>query len=269
MPLAVFTDYSRGHANQGGAGGLQYVLIAGSTAGGGYSLVARDPSIRTVADLEGKLVAQMTSNPVPAALLAAELENAGLAVGEGSDQVRLSRGVAGTQANLYEAGKVDALITLNVLKPALLKRGSHVVTDFSKAVPIPSYTVLAVERSVLEERPDVVKSFLGAHYLASKTAEKQWKRQMRPLMLRSWNSYNESQKGPTAAQRLAADQKAYELMLGDMWPEDRIDKGFIADCFTTVEGEGLWGWPGRVDVARLSDLSLYDSVLHLHGEEPQ
>ncbi len=269
MPIAVFTDYARGAANQGGAGGLQYVALAGSTSGGGYTMVARDPSIRTVKDLRGKLVAQMTSNPVPATLLAAELKKVGLKIGEGPDQVRLTRGVAGAQTNLYESGKVDALITLNILKAELLRRGSHAVTDFSDAGYTANYTILAVERSVYEGRPEVVKAFLEAHYKADKIAEREWDGELRPLMLRQWNDYFRAGAASSAQQRGVPDQAAFDIMLGNMRPEDRIDPRLLAACFATVERDGLWDWPGRVDVSRLSDLKLYDSVLTSHHEMPQ
>ena len=60
MPIAVFMDYVRSPQNQGGAGGLQYIALAGSTAGGGYTLVSKDPKIKSVADLKGKTVASRT-----------------------------------------------------------------------------------------------------------------------------------------------------------------------------------------------------------------
>ena len=87
MPMAVFTDYVRSNDNQGGAGGLQYVALAGSTAGGGYTLLTKDPTIKTVADLAGKKVAQANSNPVPGTLLSAAAKKAGLSVGDGKGQI--------------------------------------------------------------------------------------------------------------------------------------------------------------------------------------
>jgi hypothetical protein len=261
MPLAVFTDYCRSNDNQGGAGGLQYVAIAGSTAGGGYTLLTRDPAIQTVADLADRTVAQVNSNPVPGTLLAAAAAEVGLTLGDGPGQIHLARGAGGDQLNAYDAGEVDAVISLNILKGTLIARGSRPVTDFSDVTYTPNYTVLCVERSVLEERPEVVDAFLEMHYEADGIASAEWDAGMKSLLMASWNSYFESQTDPSAAQRVAADQAAFDAMLGNMYPEDRLDPAFLADCLAFVGENGLWGWDGDVDVRRLSDLGRYDEVL--------
>lgn len=269
MPLAVLTDYSRSPVNQTDAGGLQYVALAGSTAGGGYTLVTKDPAIRTVADLAGKKVAQDNSNPVPATLMSAAAAQAGLTLGDGEGQIRFIRGVNGQQVNDYNAGRIDALITLNILLPRLLVQGSHVVTDFSETPYTPNYTILAVERSVLEERPDVVRAVLEAHYEANKTAVAEWESGLKATLMRSWNAYFETQTAPSAAQRIVKDQAGFDVMLGRMQPEQRLDARLLADCWATLDRDGLWGWEGTVDASRLSDLKLYDSVLQANGEPPQ
>ena len=269
MPLAVFTDYARSNDNQGGAGGLQYVAIAGSTAGGGYTLITMDDSIRTVADLTDKTVAQVNSNPVPGTLLASAARQAGLELGDGEGQIHLARGPGGDQLNAYEAGEVDAAIILNILKPVMLGRGSHVLTDFADVEYTPNYTVLCVERSVLEERPEVVEAFLEMHYQADQAAVAEWDASLQPVLLDSWNTYFESQTAESAAQRIVADWSGYEAILGEMYPEDRLDPRLLADCLEFVDDAGLWGWAGAVDTSRLSALELYDAVLESHGEPSQ
>ena len=269
MPLAVFTDYSRSQQNQGGAGGLQYVALAGSTAGGGYTLLARDPAIKSVKDLAGKSVAQVNSNPVPATLLAAAAKQAGLGVGDGAGQVHYARGPDVSQLNDYMAGKYDAVISLNILKGQLLAQGSHVVTDFAGVPYTPNYTILAVERSVLEQKPEVVKAFLEAHYAANKVAEKTWDTGLKAELMKSWNDYFKGQKVPSAKQRIVANQAAFDTLLGNMYPAQRIDPKFLADQWSMVAANNLWGWTGKVDTAKLSDLGLYDRILAAHGEEPQ
>ena len=269
MPLAVFTDYCRTQENQGGAGGLQYVAIAGSTAGGGYTLLTKDPSITGVADLADKTVAQINSNPVPGTLLAAAAAEAGLALGDSPGQIHLARGVGGEQLNDYEAGKTDAIISLNIVKAALIQSGSIPVTDFSDVKYTPNYTVLCVERSVLEERPEVVDAFLEMHYAADGVATAEWETGLKALMMESWNGYFETQTAPSAAQRIVPTQEAFDAMLGDMYPEHRIDPEFLGDCFAFLTDNGLWGWDGVVDTARLSALERYDAVLASHGEVSQ
>lgn len=269
MPLAVFTDYCRTQENQGGAGGLQYVALAGSTAGGGYTLLTKDPSITGVADLAGKTVAQINSNPVPGTLLAAAAAEVGLSLGEAEGQIHLARGVGGEQLNDYEAGKTDAIISLNIVKAQLIAAGSIPVTDFADVKYTPNYTVLCVERSVLEERPEVVDAFLKMHYEAHQTAAAEWDTGLKSLLMGSWNRYFESQAAPSAAQRIVPTQDAFDAMLGDMYPEQRIDPEFMGDCFAFLTDNGLWGWDGRVDTARLSALERYDAVLASHGEDSQ
>jgi len=269
MPLAVFADYARSNDNQGGAGGLQYVLLAGSTAGGGYTLLAKDPAIKTVADLAGKKVGQANSNPVPGTLLAAAAKKAGLELGEGKDQINLVRSETGNQLDDYEAGKLDAVIALNITKAPLLAHGSHAVTDFSDVDYTPNYTVLAVERSVLEEKPEVVEAFLRAHYKANKIAEKEWDEGLKKELRKSWNDYFESQKGPAAAQRIAPSQGAFDAMLGNVGPEQRVDPLLVMDAFDFATANKLWGWDGTVDVSKLWALELYDKVLAENGEKPQ
>jgi len=269
MPLAVFADYVRSNDNQGGAGGLQYVALAGSTAGGGYTLLTKDPSIKTVADLADKKVAQANANPVPGTLLAAAAKQAGLSVGDGKGQIHLVKSPTGNQLDEYEAGKYDALIALNITKAPLIARGSRPITDFSDVDYTPNYTILAVERSVLEEKPEVVKAFLEAHYKANKIAEKEWDDGLKKELRESWNDYFKTQKGPEAEQRIAPAQEAFDAMLGNMQPEQRIDPAFLADTFKFATERGLWEWNGTVDESKLSALQLYDEVLVGHDEPPQ
>lgn len=269
MPLAVFTDYCRTQENQGGAGGLQYVALAGSTAGGGYTLLTKDPAITSVADLAGKTVAQINSNPVPGTLLAAAAAEAGLSLGDAEGQIHLARGVGGEQLNDYEAGKTDAIISLNIVKGQLIAGGSMPVTDFADVKYTPNYTVLCVERSVLNERPEVVDAFLEMHYEADGIAVAEWETGLKALLMESWNGYFETQSAPSAAQRIVPTQDAFDAMLGDMYPEQRIDPEFLGDCFAFLTDNGLWGWDGVVDTARLSALERYDAVLASRGEESQ
>lgn len=269
VPLAVFTDYVRGHENQGDAGGLQYVALAGSTAGGGYTMLAKDPAIKTVADLAGKSVAQANSNPVPGTLLAAAAKQAGLKLGDGKNDIHLVRSTDGNQLDEYEAGEIDAIISLNITKAPLLQRGSHPVTDFSDVDYTPNYTILIVERSVLEQKPEVVEAFLEAHYEANKIAVKEWDTGLKTELMDSWNAYFEAQNSEVGKQRIVPHREAFDLMLGNMYPEQRIDPRLLRDCWAFASANDLWGWDGTVDVTKLSRLRLYDDVLKANGEKPQ
>lgn len=270
MPLAVFMDYTRSPDNQGSAGGLQYVAIAGSTAGGGYTLMTRDPAIRSVADLRGRKVGQLNSNPVPGTLLTAAAKKAGLKVGSGPDDIHLSLGPAGEQMNAYAQGKLDAIITFNILKRQLELQGSRAVTDFSALGYKDNYTILCVERSVLTDRPDVVKAFLEAHYEGQALAAKTWGTTAGlQALMSSWNGFYRSQRTDYSSQRPVATLADYKALLGAMSPEVRLDRSLIADCFAFDSEHGTWGWPGTVDPSRMVDYGPWNAVLREHGQAGQ
>lgn len=269
MPYAVFTDYVRTNDNQGGAGGLQYVAVAGSTAGGGYTLITKDPAIQSVADLAGKSVAGLESNPARIVIMQAAAKKAGLKLGDGQGEIAVSTGGSADDLNAYLAGKYDALIVLSIVKDRFLRTGSHAITDFTDVGYTPNYTILAVERSVLEERPEVVTAFLEAHYASQVLVDKEPADKLRARLMESWNGYFRSQDTTVAPQRIAQDQATFDLMLGNMTPEERIDPNLLGDCLKYLDENDAWGWDGSVDSSRLLALELYDEVLKEHGEEPQ
>jgi len=269
MPYAVFTDYVRTNDNQGGAGGLQYVAVAGSTAGGGYTLITKDPTIQSVADLADKSVAGLESNPARIVIMQAAAEKAGLKLGDGQGQIAVSTGGSAEDLNDYLEGKYDALIVLSIVKDRFLRTGSHAITDFTDVGYTPNYTILAVERSVLEERPEVVTAFLEAHYASQVLVDKEPADKLRARLMESWNGYFRSQDTTVAPQRIAPDQATFDLMLGNMTHEERIDPKLLGDCLKYLDENDAWGWDGSVDSSRLLALDLYDAVLKEHGEEPQ
>lgn len=269
MPYAVFTDYCRTNDNQGGAGGLQYVALAGSTQGGGYTLITQDPAIQSVADLAGKKVAGLESNPARIVLMRAAAEQAGLKLGQGEGEIGFSTGASADDVNDYLAGKCDALIVLSIVKDRFLRTGSRVVSDFTDVGYTPNYTILCVDRSVLDERPDVVDAFLEAHYQANLLAERMPADGLRQVLMDSWNGYFESQETTAAAQRIVPDLAAFETLLGNMGPEQRIDPALLDDCFAYLDDNEAWGWNGQVDRTRLLALERYNKILESHGEKSQ
>ncbi|MBU4556476.1 MAG: ABC transporter substrate-binding protein [Actinobacteria bacterium] len=269
MPYAVFTDYCRTNDNQGGAGGLQYVAIAGSTAGGGYTLITQDPEIKSVADLAGKTVAGLENNPARIVIMRAAAKAAGLSLGDGENDIHYSTGASADDLNGYLAGKYDAAVVLSIVRERFLRTGSHTLTDFTDVGYTPNYTILTVERSVLEERPEVVKAFLEAHYQSQVLLDAEAPGKNNARLMESWNGYFRSQDSTVAAQRMAPDQTAFDLMLGNMHPEQRLDPTLLSDCFEYLDANDAWGWDGSVDASRLLAFELYDEVLKGHDQEPQ
>jgi hypothetical protein len=270
VPLAVFEDYVRSPKNQGDAGGLQYDAIAGSTAGGGYTLIAKDPAIKSLADLKGKTVAFQNTNPVPGTLLTRAAEKSGLTVGEGGGGIRIAFGPAGEQMNKYMRGEYDAMVTLNIYKAALLKQGSHAVTDFADTFDKPNYTILVVERSVLEKRPEVVRAFLEAHYEADVVAQPAWRSgDALDVLFDSWNGFFAGQNTKWSTQRPVKDKAAYKVMLGNMRPEIRLERDLVDGCFKFNTVQGTWGWPGTVDPSKVVDYRPFNEVLRAKGVREQ
>ena len=269
MPYAVFTDYSRAHDNQGGAGGLQYVALAGSTQGGGYTLITKDPAINSVADLKGKTVAGLENNPARIVLMQSAAQKAGLKLGTGDGDIRFSQGASSNELNDYLAGKYDALIVLSIVKERFLRTGSRALTDFTDVAYTPNYTILCVERSVLEKRPEVVDAVLEAHYQGNLLAQKEKPEALRRLLMESWNGYFRSQDSTVAAQRIAPDAATFDRMLGNMTAQQRLDPNLLGDAFKYLDEEKAWGWAGTVDASKLTALDRYDKVLASHGEKPQ
>lgn len=265
VPLAVFMDYVRSADNQGGAGGLQYVAIAGSSSGGGYTLLARDASIATLADLKGKTVGFLNTNPVPGTLLTKAIEEAGMA----PEDVAFTFGESGEQLNKYSAGELDAVVSLNIFKAQLLASGSHAVTDFAEVGYEPNYTVLVVERTVLEERPEVVEALLQAHYDSQKLAEEQWSTTMVGTLRASWNEFFATQNTEWSTQRPVDSDQAYAAMLGNMWPDMRLDRDLVSDCFAFNSRHDTWGWGAPVDIEKLVDYEPFNKVLEENGEPLQ
>lgn len=269
MPYAVFTDYCRTNENQGGAGGLQYVALAGSTAGGGYTLITNDPDVQSIADLKGKTVGGLENNPARIVLMEAAAKQAGLRLGTGEGDIKFSTGKSEDELNDFNAGKSDALIVLSIVRDRFLRTGSRAVTDFTDVGYRPNYTILCVERSVLEEKPEVVDAFLNAHYDANIKATQLPPDELSKILMSSWNGYFESQETTVAPQRIAPDAPTFQRMLGNMGPEQRLDPNLLKDCFAYLDKNASWGWKGQVDSSKLLALDRYDRVLEAHGEGPQ
>ena len=193
-----------------------------------------------------------------------------MAIGERPDDVHVSFGPAGKQMNEYEAGRYGAMVTLNIYKAALFKTGSHAVTDFADVGYKANYTILAVERSVLEKRPEVVRAFLEAHYAADTLVQPAWANGSAVgVLFRSWNSFFKGQNTHWSTQQPVPTQAAYEAMLGNMQPEIRLDRNLVTDNFNFNTVHRTWGWPGAVDVSRVVDYEPFDAVLKANGQPVQ
>ena len=266
VPIAVFMNYVRSDRNEGGAGGLQYVAIAGSMAGAGRTLMTKDPSIKSIADLKGKLVGVPDASTPALVLLADAAAKAGLKVGNGPNDIHVGYGTSSEVLNSYTAGHFQAVLVTDILKKQVASQGSQALTDFSQESFTSNLMILCVERSVLEKRPDVVKAVLEAHYQGNLLAQKNWNTTEAALLMNEWNGYFKTQAGgPKNSQRLTPSVAAYKMLLGEAHPEQLLSRTSLASNFQFMNDNHTWGWPGIVDTTKLVDYAPYNAVLKEHG----
>jgi ABC-type amino acid transport substrate-binding protein len=266
VPISVFMNYVRSPVNEGGAGGLQYVAIAGSMSASGRTLMARDASIKSIADLAGKTVGIPDASTPAIALLAEAAAKVGLKVGDGPADIHMGYGTSSDILNDYAAGKYDGVMVTNILKAQVAKSGSHTVDGFYEVGLDANLVILCVERTVLEQRPEVVKAFLEAHFQGEQLAQRTWSTTAPTLSMNEWNAY--FQDGPNQArnqQRVVPDVAAYKAMIGAAHPADRLSRDFVLQNFEYMNTRHTWGWPGIVDASKLVDFDLYNQVLKEHG----
>lgn len=266
VTLTVFLNYSRTEHNEGGAGGLQYVALAASAAGGSQTLLARDSKIKTVADLKGKTIGVPMGSPVVGVLIEDAAAKAGLKVGSGPNDIHIDMRYKSNSdvLNGYAAGEYDAVVSMSVTKVQLINMGSHRVAGFPDT---PTVMVLAVERTVLEQKPDVVKAFLEAHYASEKLVVPAWNTTGIAMLLQNWNDYFKTQFAePQAPQRLVPTVAAYRTLLANVHPADLLSRDFLTMCFQFMSEYQLWEWPGVADTSKLVNYDLYNAVLKGHGQ---
>jgi hypothetical protein len=266
VPLTVYLNFVRTQHNEGGAGGLQYVVIAGSAAGGSQTLLAHDPKIKTVADLKGKTVGMSMGSPVRGVLLEDAAAAVGLKVGTGPDDIHIDMTYKSNSdvLNGYAAKEYDAVISMSITKAALIEMGSHRVTGFPDT---PTTMALVVERTVLEQRPDVVKAFLESHYEGQRLVVPTWDTDGLAMLMQGWNAYFKSQPDlPQSPQRLVSTVAEYRTLLADVRPDDRVRRDYLTKCFKFIDAYKMWDWRGVVDTSKLVDYDLYNEVLKAHGE---
>jgi hypothetical protein len=153
---------------------------------------------------------------------------------------------------------------MSVTKVQLINMGSHRVAGFPDT---PTVMVLAVERTVLEQKPDVVKAFLEAHYASEKLVVPAWNTTGIAMLLQNWNDYFKTQFAePQASQRLVPTVAAYRTLLANVHPADLLSRDFLTMCSQFMSEYQLWEWPGVVDTSKLVNYDLYNAVLKGHGQ---
>ena len=121
-----------------------------------FNIMAKDPAIKTTADLKGKKVAGPKGTILHQILIAA-LDKEGYAA---SDVEFLSMGIP-ESVNAMMTGSVDVALVAGADVLRAEKAGAHIVANGENLVD--ATIVIAVSGKFLEQYPEAVKQYLAAH----------------------------------------------------------------------------------------------------------
>lgn len=137
---------------------LRIVLVM-DISDGADAVMAR-PGFTEPKTLRGKRIA-LENGAVGAIMLDALLETAKLKVSD----VELVSATVDEHEKIYRSGKVDAVVTFEPVRSALLKQGAHVIFD-SRKIPERIMDVLVVRNDKLNEHRQALKDIVAAHFRA-------------------------------------------------------------------------------------------------------
>lgn len=123
------------------------VLLILDVSNGGDAVLAR-PEIKSLPDLKSKRVS-IVNIPLGLYMLSRTLEAAGL----NRNDVTVFPMAESRQEDFYRQGKVDAVITFEPVKSALIAAGAHVLFDSSQ-IPNEIFDLLVVHENVYRQRRD-------------------------------------------------------------------------------------------------------------------
>lgn len=121
-----------------------------------FTIMAKDPQIKTIADLKGKKVAG-PKGTILHQLLLASLGKAGMTT---EDAAFINMGIPQGMAALF-AGNVDAALVAGPAVPKALTGGAHILTTGEGVLD--ATIVIAVSNKFLTEHPDLVKRYMQVH----------------------------------------------------------------------------------------------------------
>ncbi len=121
-----------------------------------FNIMAKDPAIKTAADLKGKKIAGPKGTILHQILVAA-LDKDGL---QAKDVELISMGIPASVTAMLN-GNVDAALVAGADVLRAQKAGAHIVANGEGLVD--ATIVIATSGKFLKEHPDVVKQFLAAH----------------------------------------------------------------------------------------------------------
>ncbi|HHG74598.1 MAG TPA: hypothetical protein ENK22_06100 [Persephonella sp.] len=135
------------------------IVLVMDISNGADVIIARE-GINSVKDLKGKKVG-VENTALGAYVLTRALEKAGLSVSD----LEIIPLEVDEHYIWFKKGKVDAVVTFEPVKSKLLAIGGKVIFDSSQ-IPGEIVDVLVVERSYLNENPDVVRNLISGWFRA-------------------------------------------------------------------------------------------------------
>lgn len=121
-----------------------------------FTIMAKDPQIKTAADLKGKKVAG-PKGTILHQLLLASLNKQGMSA---SDADFVNMGIPQATAAMF-SGNVDAALVAGPAVPKAIEGGAHILTTGEGLLD--ATIVIAVNGKFLAEHPDLVKRYMQVH----------------------------------------------------------------------------------------------------------
>lgn len=140
--------------------GVQLRVILVVDFSSGADVVMARPDIPNLQALRGKRVA-VENAAVGATMLDAMLEESGLSVSD----IKIVAATVDEHFNIYKSGKVDAVVTFEPTRSALLKLGAHILFDSSR-IPNRIVDVLVVRADKIAGHSKELKNLVAAHFRA-------------------------------------------------------------------------------------------------------
>lgn len=137
---------------------LRVILVMDISSGA--DVVMARPEIRDLTALRGKRVA-VENAAVGALMLDAVLLAAGLTI----DDIKLVPKTVNEHLDAYRRHQIDAVVTFEPVRSALLAEGAHVLFD-SNQIPGRIIDVMAVRAEVMAEHHSTLKTLVAAHFRA-------------------------------------------------------------------------------------------------------
>lgn len=134
------------------------IFLIMDISSGADALLARASTVSKLSDLKDSRIA-VENSAVGATMLIRALERANLSV----DEIEIVPATVDRHVELYDAGKVDAVVTFDPVRTQLISKGAKVLFD-SREIPGQIVDVLVTRKSLLEGRTEVLQQLVNGQF---------------------------------------------------------------------------------------------------------